>query len=86
MFVIPSTGFVVIDPETNQALPPEGMNVPASEYWLRRVRDQDVQLAPPSPQEESPLVETAEVVPLPQGKRKTGKSSTSTPAPSGQKE
>ncbi|MCO6414814.1 DUF2635 domain-containing protein [Siccirubricoccus sp. KC 17139] len=46
MHVIPAPGLVVLDPDTFETLPPEGRVVPPSEYWLRRLRDADVALAP----------------------------------------
>lgn len=45
MFVIPAPGLKVLDPETYIAIPAEGMDVPATEYWMRRLRDADVLLA-----------------------------------------
>lgn len=47
--VVPSPGLLVRDPETNRHLPPEGADVLAdSTYWLRRIADGDVSLAPTS--------------------------------------
>ena len=35
-------GLKVLVPSTKQALPPEGMEVPRTTYWLRRLRAGDV--------------------------------------------
>ncbi len=42
MFVVPESGRRVIDPDTRQALPADGADVPRSTYWLRRLREGDV--------------------------------------------
>lgn len=39
----PRAGLRVLYPGTTQALPAEGGSVPASSYWLRRLRDGDVE-------------------------------------------
>jgi len=44
MRVRPRPGFVVRDPETKQPVPAEGREVPASTYWMRRVKDGDLEL------------------------------------------
>lgn len=36
---------VVRDPDFKDLLPPEGRDVPESDYWQRRLRDGDVVLA-----------------------------------------
>ncbi len=41
-FLIPKTGVLVIDPDTNTPLPPEGAEVRLSTYWQRRIADGDV--------------------------------------------
>lgn len=41
-FVKPAPGLVIPDPDRNDVLPPEGREVPASDFWLRRLRDGDV--------------------------------------------
>ena len=42
MFVKPADGLVIPDLDRNDALPAEGRDVPASDFWLRRLRDGDV--------------------------------------------
>lgn len=44
MKVKPKTGLAVYDPETSQALPPEGATVPDNAFWRRKVRAGDVVL------------------------------------------
>lgn len=45
MRVMPKPGFVVRDPVTRAPLPPEGRDVPDTDYWQRRLRDGDVVMA-----------------------------------------
>jgi hypothetical protein len=48
MFVIPAPGRNVRDPaHRGKHLPAEGLEVPETVYWLRRLRAGDVALAPP---------------------------------------
>ncbi|HEY0183522.1 MAG TPA: DUF2635 domain-containing protein [Rhodopila sp.] len=42
MFVKPAEGMVIPDPDRCDALPAEGRDVPASDFWMRRLRDGDV--------------------------------------------
>lgn len=42
LYLIPNAGVNVRDPITGQALPAEGASKPRSQYWLRRLRDNDV--------------------------------------------
>ncbi len=42
MFVKPSPGLKIRDPDLKDFLPDDGREVPNTDYWLRRVRDQDV--------------------------------------------
>lgn len=50
MFVKPVEGRAVRDPFTHAPVPPGGRHVEASAYWLRRLRDGDVEQAePPAP-------------------------------------
>ena len=42
MFLIPVEGRMVIDPATGVALPAEGAEVEASDFWDRRIIDGDV--------------------------------------------
>jgi len=44
MKVRPREGCQVFDPRTQIPLPAEGAEVPRSSYWLRRLRDRDVEL------------------------------------------
>lgn len=45
MFVKPSAGVDMRDPETLAILPARGAEVPETEFWLRRLRDGDVMRA-----------------------------------------
>ena len=42
MNVIPAPGRTVADPFLGDNLPPEGREVEANQYWLRRIDDGDV--------------------------------------------
>jgi hypothetical protein len=42
MFVKPTAGRTVPDPDRGDALPPEGREVEPTQYWQRRVNDGDV--------------------------------------------
>ena len=54
MFVKPRAGYVVRDPIHMRPLPPEGSNVPDTQYWFQRLRDGDVEAtAPPGTDETS---------------------------------
>jgi len=45
MHVTPKEGLVVYDPDTAfEVLPPEGREVPNTQYWIRRLSDGDVVL------------------------------------------
>lgn len=48
MFVKPSEGLVIPDPDRHDALPAEGRDVPETDFWLRRLRDGDVITAEPT--------------------------------------
>ncbi len=48
MFVKPAPGLVIRDPDLKDLLPVEGREVPATDYWNRRVRDGDVIQAEPA--------------------------------------
>jgi len=55
MFVRPAPGLKVRDPVLRDLLPDEGRDVPAEDYWLRRLRDGDVlEGAAPEPTEPAP--------------------------------
>lgn len=45
MFVKPAPGRIVPDPDRRDALPAEGRDVEDSQYWQRRIADNDVVLA-----------------------------------------
>jgi hypothetical protein len=45
MFVKPNPGRKVRDPESKLHLPESGLEVVASNYWLRRIADGDVRVA-----------------------------------------
>ena len=45
--VKPVSGRLVRHPETGEPVPAEGLAVPRSPYWLRRLQDGDVPLATP---------------------------------------
>jgi hypothetical protein len=47
LFLKPAAGLTVRDPATKQQLAEEGEAKPATAYWLRRVKDQDVLEAEP---------------------------------------
>lgn len=49
MFVKPAAGRVVRDPETYTPLPEAGREVPRSQYWMRRLRDGDVETVEENP-------------------------------------
>lgn len=44
MKVKPRAGFVIRDPDLHDFLPEEGREVPAADYWIRRLGDGDVVL------------------------------------------
>lgn len=46
MFVKPAPGRAVRDPRTYELLPEDGRNVPDDSFWLRRLRDGDVEQVP----------------------------------------
>ncbi|MBI4209527.1 MAG: DUF2635 domain-containing protein [Deltaproteobacteria bacterium] len=49
IFLKPRSGLKVRDPKTHRPLPPEGMKVRKSVYWMRRLRDRDVEIIKPIP-------------------------------------
>lgn len=54
MIVKPKPGLIVRDPDTRQPLPPEGREVPASTWWMRRLKSGDVVLVPSPPPPPAP--------------------------------
>ncbi|CCG42183.1 DUF2635 domain-containing protein [Magnetospirillum molischianum] len=50
MYVKPQAGRSVPDPERGGLLPPQGAIVPDTQYWLRRLGDNDVIAADPDVQ------------------------------------
>jgi hypothetical protein len=55
MFVKPKTGRQVPDPEKGGYLLPEGREVEKTQYWLRRVADEDVVETDPPVEETAPV-------------------------------
>lgn len=49
MIVKPSPGLKVRDPALRDFLPAAGRTVPDTPYWIRRLRDKDVELVTSSP-------------------------------------
>lgn len=47
MYVKPAPGLRIPDPDLKDWLPEEGREVPVTDYWQRRVRDNDVVIATP---------------------------------------
>lgn len=47
MYIKPIAGRLVPDPERGGVLPPDGREVEANQYWLRRLQDGDVQRIEP---------------------------------------
>lgn len=47
MHIKPAPGLTIRDPDLRDHLPPEGRDVPESDYWHRRLRDGDVLRADP---------------------------------------
>lgn len=49
MYIAPAAGLIIPDPSMRGTpdyhLPPEGREVEPSEYWTRRLRDGDVEMA-----------------------------------------
>ena len=55
MYIKPLAGIVIPDPDRFDRLPAEGREVPASDFWLRRLRDGDV------------VISEAPAAPIPEG-------------------
>ena len=53
MYVTPTPGLRIPDPDLRDYLPVEGREVPDTPYWHRRVNDQDVALARPVPEKQN---------------------------------
>ena len=49
MFLKPTQGTQVPDPDRSDFLPPEGRTVELTQYWQRRIADGDVVEASPQP-------------------------------------
>jgi len=47
MFVKPAPGLKIRDPDLKDLIPDEGRDVPETDYWHRRIRDNDVVLVQP---------------------------------------
>lgn len=54
MYVKPAPGLSIRDPDLKDLLPASGRFVPDTDYWLRRVRDNDVIKAEAPAEDESP--------------------------------
>jgi len=54
MYVKPAPGLSIRDPDLKDLLPVSGRLVPDTDYWLRRVRDNDVIEAEAPAEGESP--------------------------------
>lgn len=59
-FLIPKPGLVVRDPDTLQALPAEGAEVPLSSYWNRRLAAGDVSEKPAKSKTTKPAAAAAQ--------------------------
>jgi hypothetical protein len=59
MYVKPAPGLSIRDPDLKDLLPESGRLVPDTDYWLRRVRDNDVIEAEAPPEDESPVPASA---------------------------
>lgn len=51
MFIVPSEGLTIPDPDRRDMLPAEGREVPETDYWHRRLFDGDVRRASAPPAE-----------------------------------
>ena len=54
MYVKPTPGLSIRDPDLMDLLPESGRLVPDSDYWVRRLRDKDVEPATPPSDGEAP--------------------------------
>jgi hypothetical protein len=54
LHIRPATGLRIRDPRTRQLLPDEGARVPATTFWRRRLRDDDVVLVEEKPAVKKP--------------------------------
>lgn len=59
MYVKAAPGLVIRDPVFLDLLPPEGRDVPESDYWQRRLLDGDVVEASPPSAHPAPAAEPA---------------------------
>ncbi len=48
MFVKPLDGLTVRDPRSRVPLPADGVEVPETSFWLRRLRDKSIAIAEPA--------------------------------------
>ena len=62
-FVKPAPGYLIPDPDRHDMLPADGRNVPASDFWLRRLRDGDVVEAPEPAEPAAPAAGEAAAAP-----------------------
>lgn len=54
LFLKPSPGLIVRDPESGEILPAEGRHKTDNEFWRRRLRDGDVIEADPAAEKSPP--------------------------------
>lgn len=52
MYVIPKKDYSIPDPGMKDYLPSEGREVVESEYWHRRIRDEDVAVGKAKPEKQ----------------------------------
>ena len=64
MYIKPVGDLVIRDPRSRVLLPAEGAEVPETAFWLRRLRDESVELAdapkPPADAENAPSTAATE--------------------------
>lgn len=66
MYVKAAPGLKIRDPDLKDLLPEEGRDVPDTDYWQRRLRDEDVVLAdPPAAAPESAATPDQPALPAP---------------------
>ncbi|WP_317201482.1 DUF2635 domain-containing protein [Janthinobacterium sp.] len=60
MYVKPTSGLVIRDPDLLDRIPEGGREVPDTDYWHRRVRDGDVVAATPAAPAQTPATERSD--------------------------
>lgn len=56
-FIRPSSGLRIADPKTGEYLPDEGMLMPRSGFWLRRLKEGDVIESTPAARRKTALAD-----------------------------